>query len=100
MFKVLSIGIALASTLLVPLAASAVPIKAADGVSDSAASSASGPRRPGLITPAPVNGDSASQTINRRGRPVPGQASKPLAATEDQRPAVADNEPSRPASQL
>lgn len=99
MFQALSIGIALASALLVPLAASAVPIKGADGVPDAAAA-ASGPRRPGLITPAASNGDAASQTINRRGRPVSGQANNALSSPAEQRSNVAENENGRAPSQL
>jgi hypothetical protein len=100
MFKaVLPLGIALASASLLPLAASAVPIKAADGVSTSVPNSQSGPRRPGPIRPAPRAGDTASQFVNRRGRPVPS-LSKPLNTGDDQRPRVAEGVPSPAPRQL
>lgn len=100
MFNVFSIGIALASSLLVPLAASAVPIMAANGVPESAPASPSGPRRPGLISPAAVNVDAASETTNRGGRPVPGRTNGTLSAAEDPRPILAESDPSRTPGQF
>jgi hypothetical protein len=100
MFKaVFPLGIALASASLLPLTASAVPIKAADGVSTSVPNSQSGPRRPGLIRSTPRAGDTASQFSNRRGRPVPS-LSKAADTGADQRARVAESVPSRAPRQL
>jgi hypothetical protein len=100
MFKVvLPLGIALASAWLLPLTASAMPIKAADGVSTSAPNTPSGPRRPGLIPPTPQAEETTSQLVNRRGRTVPS-LSQSVQAGDDQRPRVAESVPSRAPSEL
>lgn len=70
----LPFSLALASSLLLPFGASAVPINAADGVADSVPTAASGARRPGLI-PKPAADESGTQaSSNGRGRPVPGKS--------------------------
>ena len=100
MFKAfLPLGIALASAAFLPLAATAVPIKAADGVPTSVPNSQSGPRHPGLIPAAPADVGSASQSLNRRGRPVPS-LSKSLSTGDSQRPSVAESGTSRAPRQL
>jgi hypothetical protein len=70
----LPVGLALASALLLPLGASAIPINAANGVAETAPSRTAGPRRPGAIPQPSKATDLGSQTSNGRGRPVPGQA--------------------------
>jgi len=70
----LSFSLALASSLLLPFGASAVPINAADGVADSVPSAASGARRPGLIPKPAADASDAQASGNGRGRPVPGKS--------------------------
>jgi hypothetical protein len=69
------LGLALASALLLPLGASAVPIHAANGVADATPNRSSGPRRPGPIPQPSQSTDMSTQSSNGRGRPVPGKAS-------------------------
>ncbi len=95
------LGLLLAAASLLPLAASAVPIRAADGVSTSVPGRQAGPRHPGVVTVSPPSADlgSASLSTNRRGRPVPG-LNKTLSNRDGQRARVAEGVPSPSASQL
>jgi hypothetical protein len=69
-----SLPFALASSLLLPFGASAVPINAADGVADSVPTAASGARRPGLIPKPAADAADTQASSNGRGRPVPGKS--------------------------
>ncbi|MEB3259195.1 MAG: hypothetical protein VKP63_01045 [Cyanobacteriota bacterium] len=91
------VSLALAATLL-PLAASAVPIRATDGKHEAVLQTPAGPRRPGLIpVPAATTGPlTDGQMLNQRGRPVPGVSANRNtmeATTESQRAKVAETTP-------
>jgi hypothetical protein len=88
-----SLGLALTAATL-PLAASAVPIRATDGQPEAAPNGAAGPRRPGVIpAPAATTGPlTEAQTLNQRGRPVPA-ASANRNTPESQRSKVAETAP-------
>ncbi|MEB3334973.1 MAG: hypothetical protein VKP70_08315 [Cyanobacteriota bacterium] len=92
------VGLLLAAACLLPLTASAVPIRAADGVPTSIPGRQTGPRHPGVVTVTPPDADlrSASVTTNRRGRPVPG-LNRTLSTFNGQRSSVA-KKATRPAS--
>jgi hypothetical protein len=95
------LGLLLAAASLLPLAASAVPIRAADGVATSVPGRQAGPRHSGVVSVPPSNADngSASLSTNRRGRPVPGMT-KTVSNRDGQRPSLAEGVSSPADSQL
>jgi hypothetical protein len=95
------LGLALAAACLLPLAASAVPIRAADGVATSVPGRQTGPRHPGVMTVSTPNAGLGSAGIspNRRGRPVPSLSKSP-SPSDGQRARVAEGVPNASASQL
>lgn len=95
------LGLALAGVCLLPLAASAVPIRAADGVPTSVPGSKAGPRHPGVIPLSPLAPALSASTVspNRRGRPVPS-LSKATTPNDSPRARVAEGVSSSAARQL
>jgi hypothetical protein len=95
------LSLLLTAASLFPLAASAVPIRATDGVPTSVPGRQAGPRHPGVVTVSRPDAGlgSASLSTNRRGRPVPSQ-NKTLSNRDGQRARLAEGTPSPGASQL
>ncbi len=71
----LPLGFALAGSLVSPLSATAIPIRAVNGVAQTVPSSTAGPRHPGVIS---LTESSAGQVsaLKPSGRPVPAQGSR------------------------
>jgi hypothetical protein len=89
----LPIALVLVSPLSLSLAALAVPIQSAHGVTAPVASSVSGgPKRPGSIPASSSSGSSSTADIsNQRGRPVPG-----ISATQSNGRTLAEIKPDNP----
>lgn len=88
----LPIALVLVSPLSLSLAALAVPIQSAHGVTAPVAGSVSGgPKRPGSIPASSSSGSSTADISNQRGRPVPG-----ISATQSNGRTLAEIKPDNP----